>query len=447
MMDAAAAAHILQRTGFGPFPGQVDAAVALKVDSRTFIDAQFDKVLPFEPRLTKAEPWEWSDEPGPQELVDHGPVRILGPDPTGPADFDMDIVRNWWVNRMLNDEAGLHEKMMWTWHGIFTTSGLKASRLNPLFQQLKVLHSHALGNFRDLAYNMVVSGAMLLYLDGNYSSVYGPNENQARELMELFMLGVGTFEQSDVVAASRALSGWQADSGNKAIPDNIVTFVPENGPFEPETILGVSGILSVRDLIDALLEQPTCADFVVGRLWDSIIGGARDEAIISEWAGAFRAADFEIRPLLRQMLNSDAFAAAGRSRPRTALEWYCAAVRAGGVERPVVAGRDLFRLGQCPYFPPSVAGWPYGEVWLSPGQIAARMRQVAKLDVRLDVDVGGDDLVDACLAQCSIVEADEDTRSAVTELDESLVRQSKSTADRGAILIRALLLSPDFALG
>lgn len=449
MIEAGMAAHILGRTGFGPYPGQVAEACETATDAAELVERRVEGTLPFEPRMTQAEPWVWSDEPPPQTLVDKGPVTIDGPDPDDPLAFDQDIVRNWWVNRMLLDEAGLHEKMMWTWHGIFTTSTDKARGLNPLFQQLRVLHRHSLGNFRDLAHEMQVSGAMLMYLDGEGSTIQGPpNENHARELMELFMLGLGTFTQRDVVAVSKVLAGWRPDSGTSPTPDYIVTFFPDSAATEPQTVLGRRGVRDVDDLIEVLLDHEACAPFVVGRLWDSLIGGPRDEGVIARWASSFRSSGYEIAPLVRQMLLSDTFARSARSRPRSAIEWYCASLRALGVRLPAVVARDLFRLGQCPYLPPSPAGWPHGDVWLSPGQSAARMRQVARFEVQVDQSLlDAPDLVAACLDRCSVVAVGGPTRDALGRLDAALAAIPEvPRADRCAAVLRAVLSSPEFSL-
>jgi uncharacterized protein (DUF1800 family) len=365
-------------------------------------------------------------------------------------ELDLRLVRqyrNWWVRRMRADEAGLHEKMTWFWHTHFTTSTLKVPDNNLCWRQLRTLHEHALGNFGDLAKAMNVDGAMLMYLDGDGSKGAAPNENYGRELMELFTLGIGNYRQSDVRSAAKILAGWKVHLNPTALPTALaVTREPDSTYDGRVTIFGRRGKFTPDDLIDIILEQPSCAPFIVRKLWRSFIGGRPDEKLVARWAKSFRRSNFEIAPLVSTILTSEAFAEARLRRARTALEWHCAAIRITGVDVPFAYGLD--DLGQMPYMPPSPAGWPGDSEWLSATQSHARAQFLSLFAFDAMGEVAGEaDIVDALLDRCSLFELDAGTRSALDDLAAELAADPAVDPElRAATVTTAILLSPDFAL-
>ena len=432
-------ARALARVTFGPFPGQVDDALARSLSVEDVIEERAAIRAPFEPRDLAVMP-----RGDGVELVDSGPLRIDGPDP---APYDNPhSYRNWWVQRLMSDDAGLHDRMMWTWHGILTTGAQKIDRINLIWQQLRILNRHALGNLRDLLVEMSVSGATLLYLDGVNSDIKGPpNENYARELMELFTLGRGRFTQTDVVAVAKVLAGWSIDVEHEPLPDNRVWLRTDAALDRPVTVLGVRGVRRVGDLVDVLLRHEACAPFVVGRLWDALIGGPRNRRLVDRWARSFRKSGYEIGPLVRTMVHSRQFLEI--DRPRSGLEWYCSVLRIWGLERRRDIPVDLERLGQSPYLPPNVAGWPNRQAWLSSTHLAARIRLIADLrlpaDVAAAISASNESPVQAALARCSLPSVDAATTAALADLDRKL----SSVTDESHIesLLRVIALTPEFA--
>jgi len=350
--------------------------------------------------------------------------------------------RQWWVDRMLSDDAGLHERMMWFWHGLFTTSWSKVDDTNLCWRQLRTLHEHALGNLGDLAKALTVDGAMLRYLDGQDSIASDPNENYGRELMELFLLGIGNYTQADVVAAARSLAGWRID-----LVDGRVYQEPSWTLSEPVEFLGARRQFDVAGIVDRILQQDASAPFVVGRVWDVFVGGERDTDLMRGWADRFRASGYEIAPLMAEVLHSDAFLNARRTRASTPLEWYLGAIRATGepTERSV---ERLAGLGQEPYLPTSVAGWPIGDEWLNPTQFRSRSNTLATFTFPAADEVGAaESPADAALGRCSLVDASDATRSTVADLAAQLAADPTIDAHgRGTALLAAALLSPEASL-
>jgi uncharacterized protein (DUF1800 family) len=411
-------AHVLARTTFGPYPGQVAAALERAPTAAALVD-----------QLLAAPPLPF-DPPVDIDAANSEDVRLwMG-------------FRQWWVDRMLRDDAGLHERMMWFWHGLFTTSWNKVDDTNLCWRQLRTLHQHALGNLGDLAKALTVDGAMLRYLDGQDSIASDPNENYGRELMELFLLGIGNYTQADVVAAARSLAGWRID-----LVDGRVYQEPSWTLSEPVEFLGDRRQFDVAGIVDRILQQDACAPFVVGRVWDVFVGGERDTDLIRGWADRFRASGYEIAPLMAEVLHSDAFLNARRTRASTPLEWYLGAIRATGepTERSV---ERLAGLGQEPYLPPSVAGWPIGDEWLNPTQFRSRSNTLATFTFPAADEVGAaESPADAALGRCSLVDASDATRSTVADLAAQLAADPTIDAHgRGTALLAAALLSPEASL-
>lgn len=437
----AGVAHVLRRTTFGPFAGAFerigDAEQGAVVDRQLEADP-----VPFTPTATidgSTSPLDIdvADSPQPEgtdaERARLG--RVMG-------------FRPWWVRRMLSDEAGLHEKMMWFWHGHFTTSSEKVDDTTLCWRQLRTLHTHALGNFAELATAMTVDGAMLKYLDGASSVGDAPNENYAREFMELFTLGFGKFRQSDVLAAARVFAGYTVTN-----PGMDVVRVPENCFRGKVTAFGIRRRFTPEQLIEVILDQDDCAPFVVRKLWRDLIGGPPDADRVGEWAREFRRSGYEIAPLLARMLHSAEFAGSAGSRPRTPIEWYCAAMRATGdaaaPERDT--NLELFRLGQSPYLPPSVAGWPDAPAWLSPTQAHARAMLVGRLafpaaQELADALAGPDPsaFMDAVADRCGVAEFGPSSTAALRSLASRL--DGTAPARRAAVVLGAALLTPEMSL-
>lgn len=417
--------HLLRRLTMGTAPGRADEML----DRWGSIDAVRDALitappLPFDP-------------PGPLDS---------GFDDAPDALSDADRLVVWWVDRMRSPDAGVHERMMWTWHTLITTSADKAPNV-ACWRQLRTLHTHALGNFGELLRAMLDDIALFVYLDADGSQRDDPNENLARELLELFTLGRGAYTQADVRAAAHVLAGRSLDWAEGVIVDG-------GEPRQAQTCLGVEGVRDLDDLCGAILDHEACAAHVVRHLWTTFVGGEPDEALTAVWAEELRSSGYEIAPLVSTIASSDAFLSSHLGRPRCGVEWFVAVIAAIGHEG--WSAWDLHLLGQLPYRPPNVAGWPGPARWTSSTTALGRGSWVSGVEIpselaRIGGDVasaGGDALVEAVLDQCSIAEVSRRTRGALRALAAEVLPLDADAdpAPAVAAVLRAAALTPEFSL-
>lgn len=404
--DLAAIAHVLRRTTFGPHPGQVSAYARLGV--RGTIDALLD-----------------------------GPVEKIDASQRASIDFEKyDALPQWWLERMRRPATGVHEKLVWYWHGHFTSSVDKASQ-KLLWVQHRLLREHALGDFRALVRAVVVDGAMLRYLDGDGSRGDAPNENLARELMELFCLGAGNYTEADVRAAARVLAGWRVDDEK-----GEVSFDPEAAYDRPVSFLGVRRRWDVTSLVDAIVDHPACARHVAARLWAFYVGVAPSDDRLDDLARRFRDSGLGIRTLLGAILHSEEFLAARHARPRQPMEWLLATLAVTGPTSREIDLWWLEQLGQMPFRPPNVAGWPLDARWASAAQVLLRTGITTGLELDRSLLDRLAPEPDAVLAHCGIHDASPATRAALSH-----ALGSQTEFDRGLELLLVLATSaPEFTL-
>ena len=412
---AALVAHVLRRLTFGPSEAQV-AHLADGKDPKAAADAAIQWAINSKSRSVL-----------PEKLGDNGSDEAL----------------RGWVDNMRSADAGLHEKMTWFWHGHFATSSDKVGNMALLLAQQKLLRTHALGNFATLLHAIVVDPAMLLYLDASGSSVEAPNENLARELMELFTLGRGNYTEADVKAAALALAGSDVDydTGN-------VTRDPEQSLGGEVKFLGRRGRFDAGDVVNTILAQPVTAEFIASKIHAYLVGVPPSKERVAQLGTVFRNAKHELRPLIEDILHHDDFLRTRMSRPRYPVEWFVAATHAFGTPRE---GEDtdinpwtLEQLDQLPYRPPNVAGWPPGPKWLSASQQLTRGSYAWGVSWRMR-PIEATDLVAATLKRCTIHECSPATRASLH--DAALA--TAGSADALSVsrrLMTVALLSPEFAL-
>ncbi len=289
-------------------------------------------------------------------------------------------LQGWWIEQMLTTKSPFIERMTLFWHGLFTSSIQKTLQPSLLHKQNLTLRQNALGSFRQLLRSMARDPAMLVYLDG-YENIKGqPNENFARELLELFTVGRGQYTQADVKAAARAFTGWgvNPDSGQFQIRADLhdntrIAFLRRTGNFNGD------------DIIDILLEHPKTAERLVERFWLNFVnnGSRPNTKLIQTWANQFRAADYDIKTLLRLVLNSDEFWQASNRGTivKSPIEILVGTVRMANYPRESTQEMvNLCRLlGQQLFDPPTVKGWRGGEHWISTQTLLVRASYLAKV--------------------------------------------------------------------
>jgi uncharacterized protein (DUF1800 family) len=397
----AVVAHVLRRLTFGVHPERLAQFAGSEAG------AVIDQLL--------AEP---PIEPKPPEL--------------GSGD-DYSKLPQWWVDMMARPDAGVHERMVWFWHTMVTSSLAKASPAL-MYRQHTLLRQHALGNFRALMQAVTTDAAMLYWLDGAGNTIESPNENYAREVMELFTLGAGSgYTEADVHAGAAAFAGWWVDGDH----DDKVNFDPDNGPKLPIEFLGKQ-VSSAAEAIDAICDHPACAPHVVDNVYSYLVGQPPTAETRSALAEQFRATSLEIQPLVAAIVRSPDFINHRSNRPRSAVEWFIAFRHLVGAE---LDWGSLVGLGQEPFGPPNVAGWPGPERWISAGAEFAKA-QLA-YDNSFDTEtLDSYDPVSAVLAKAALFEVSDATRTTLQQAADA----TDSRRDRSSLLHALVACSPEFSL-
>ncbi|AQT81291.1 hypothetical protein B1R94_21590 [Mycolicibacterium litorale] len=287
----------------------------------------------------------------------------------------------WWLTRMVQVQEPVHEKLTLLWHNHFATSAAKVKVATYMAAQNQTLRTRKLGDFRDLAYAMLTDAATVMWLDGQTNTAAAPNENLAREFMELFALGHGNgYDEDDVRNGARALTGWVVDR------DGATAFKPHRHDSTTKTVLGVTGDLGAAEFCDAVLAAPKSAEFVVGRLWRQLaIDSPPSDAVTQRLLSAYGPGR-DLRALTVAVLTDREFVAAPAGIVNTPVEWLVGVLRAGKVplDTPRLTASvtgALRTLGQRPFYPPSVGGWPHGPAWLSTSSASTRF-QIAEVLAR-----------------------------------------------------------------
>jgi hypothetical protein len=293
---------------------------------------------------------------------------------------DVGRVQAWWVYRMLLGPDPLTERLTLFWHNHFATGAAKAGMSvkgqNDLFRRF------TRATFGELLNAVVRDPALLLYLDAQANRKGAPNENLARELMELFTLGIGHFTEADVKEAARALTGWTVDQGRFREDDAL----HDGGA---KAILGRKGAWKGGDLLRLLLEHPATADRLAARLCEFFLGeGAADAAAALALANGLRERHLDIGWAVETILRSELFFAEANLGGRVVgpVEYVVGAARAlEQAPSTLVLAEFMANLGQDLFHPPNVGGWPGGRAWLSTRAVIGRANYVAAL-------LGGEDV-------------------------------------------------------
>ena len=280
-------------------------------------------------------------------------------------------LRAWWLREMLLTPSPLTERMTLFWHGHFATSQQKVRASQLMYRQNVLLRREALGNFATLLHAVAKDPAMLVYLDNAGSRRQAPNENFAREVMELFTLGEGRYAEQDVKEAARAFTGWSLDRDS-----GEYTFRRLWHDGGEMTVLGTTGRLDGDEVIDILLARPETARFVAAKLWREFISPRPDVAQTQRLAAVFRDSRYEVKPLLRAILLSDDFWSMENraSLIKSPVDLIVGTLRTFELHpldlRPAVLA--VAALGQNLFSPPNVRGWPGGDAWINSSTLLGR---------------------------------------------------------------------------
>ncbi|MEP7020459.1 MAG: DUF1800 domain-containing protein [Pseudonocardiales bacterium] len=366
-------ARLVRRTGFGASGAEVDAA--LRVGPARFV-ATLLAADPSEDPGAKATPAPHFAAAAP---IGKGADKAAKKQRNKQRKEQLVAATAWWVRRMAAVEQPFGEKLTFGWHNHFATSAKKVKYPTLMLAQNATLRAHGRGDFHTLAYAMLTDAAMLQWLDGQKNTSKAPNENLAREFMELFTLGhANTYTETDVREGARALTGWriQQDGGT-----GVQTRLHDSGR---KTVLGVSGNLDAAAFCDAVLGVPTGPGYLAKRMWGRLVSDTPPSAGVVDRLVAAYGAERDVGAMLSAMLTAPEFAAAQGSIVISPVEWLIGAVRTLRV--PVKTDADTMKLiqvlrglGQVPFYPPSVGGWPSGRAWLSTAAVELRLQAALAL--------------------------------------------------------------------
>ena len=387
------AARVLRRTGFGVTGQQVDAVATQNwpkyVDAALAADPDADPgavatPMPTPPTLRG---------PGKKASVEDRKAfnqKIIG---------QMTELSDWWLRRMVAVQQPVHEKLTLLWHNHFATSAEKVRDAAHMAAQNQKLRTLSLGDFHNLAYAMLTDAAMLRWLDAQTNTAKAPNENLAREFMELFTLGHGDgYTEDDVREGARALTGWIIRPGGDP------TMVPRRHDHTTKTIFGVTRNFDAQGFCDLVLAQPKSPQYVAGRLWQQLASDTPPSPqALDRLVTAYRPGR-NLRALTRAILTDDEFVSSRAAIVNTPVEWLVGVIRALRVPvdtpaRLKTADAALKSLGQRPFYPPDVGGWPHGRVWMSTASADVRMRAATQMARNGDLspveETAADDRIDA----------------------------------------------------
>jgi len=278
-------------------------------------------------------------------------------------------LRGWWFTEMRSTPTPLTERMTLFWHGHFTSSFQPVRWPQLMYRQNLLFRRHALGNYRTLVHEIARDPAMLLYLNNQQNKKSHPNENFARELMELFTLGEGHYSEHDITELARAFTGWQYDPRSGAFD-----FKAGNHDDGDKTLLGRSGKFDGDQAIDVILDQPRAAEFIVEKLWREFVSPAPDAAAVARLAKSFRK-DWNLANLMQQLLDEPAMYLADNrgSLVKSPAEFVVGTTRFLDLDLPAIAATNAIRsMGQQLFNPPNVRGWPGGNAWITSDTLLAR---------------------------------------------------------------------------
>ncbi len=288
------------------------------------------------------------------------------------------LLQVWWVEQMLVTRTPFIERMTLFWHNHFTSSIQKTLQPSLLYQQNLLLRRHAVGNFAELLRAMARDPAMLVYLDGYQNTKDQPNENFARELLELFTIGRGNYRESDVKAAAKAFTGWGVDN-------NTGKFIirPDQHATGSVTFLGKTGNFTGDDILTMLLEHPRTAERLTEKFWLAFVSHRPDPALVRVWAQQLRQSGYDIQKFMGTVLNSEPFWLAYNrgTLVKSPVDLVIGTLRM--LPYPRESSQELLNLcrllGQELFDPPNVKGWTGGDNWITTQTLLVRNAYLSKL--------------------------------------------------------------------
>jgi len=388
------AGHLLERLGFSGTPEEIRHLAALtpeeaidsllnygQVENQAILD--FDESGIFDPGMepfprSRAEAVQWARDTG------HSMGVSIKPDGDRPFQhvvnkyfyylrsnrLESHRLAEYWAQRILRTHRPFEEKIALFWHGHFATSDDKVRDYRKMAGQIQLFREHGTGNFRDLVLAVAQDPAMLVFLDAGENIKGRPNENFAREILELFTMGIGNYTEKDIREAARAFTGWTNDG---------LTFVidAELHDEDVKTFLGQTGNFDGTEIVDIVMSHDSTARFITEKLYRYFVSADVSAQRVEHLATLLRASDYELKPLLKEMFIARDFYAshAFSSQIKSPVQLVLSTYRKLGVT--TLPGVPDFNeataaLGQKLFYPPNVAGWEGGRSWITPATLVER---------------------------------------------------------------------------
>jgi uncharacterized protein (DUF1800 family) len=423
------AAHLLRRSGFASERADVDELMG----AASWAEA-VDRVLDTTGNPPDTIPAIVADRDAPQGTAGVAAIR-------------------YWLERMVTTPTPIVERVAWFWHGILTSS---LGDSLPLFvhRQIQTWRALGLGDIHALMQAMAKDPAMLQYLDNADSTKASPNENFARELMELFTMGNFTFTEADVAAMARAWTGHSLAYGA-----GTYIFRANQHDTGQKTLFGITRNWDGPEALTEIVrgsKQPVCARYLAGRIWSSFAAPNPPAGLLDELAAALIGHDMEMAPFLRTVFLRPEFRQASTriALVRSPVEWEVAIFRHTGIALDALDLEDIQRqLGQVPLLPPNVSGWRQNRAWISSSALWAKGQLAGRLQAALQAEGTFADL-DVLTTPAAVAEAlarfgvDEPAAATKAKLEafvageRSAGRASTASSTLGALVT----LTPDFQL-
>ena len=332
----------------------------------------------------------------PETQPDYDELTFFRYHPTADVMYVPNHAKLNWLYRMTHSQRYLQEKMALFWHYVFATGDLKVGNPYAMHTQIEMFRTHGMGNYRTLLIELAKDPAMIFWLDNQENHKRAPNENWGRELLELFSLGVGHYTEKDVFECARAFTGWTfTNKMHRRFGPNPWKFVyrPEDHDNGEKTFLGHTGNFNGEDIIDIILKQPACPAFITRHLYNFFVADEpevpkwtneppRDPEAIKYLSEVFVESNYEIKPVLRALFNSDSFKNAIYQKIKSPVEVIVGTLKLTGdmngpdprwgevAQAPTTMGQDVLN-------PPSVEGWHTGKEWINSGAFISRVNFVA----------------------------------------------------------------------
>jgi uncharacterized protein (DUF1800 family) len=374
------AAHLLRRAGFGGSPADVERFAALSPGAAVEALIRFPD-SPAQSGLPALE-----TPPIPPRGIYRGFAEGMAADPdvaearkafqmeaAGVRRRNLIALQTWWLERMIASPAPLQEKLTLFWHGHFTSSPEKGTTAQELLAQNQLFREYALGNIRSLTLHVSQDPAMLRYLDNNVNVKAHPNENYARELMELFTLGIGNYTEDDVRESARAFTGWTF----RRQFDGTGTFYANADAHDngSKTFLGRTGNFDGSDIITIIFTQPAAAKYFAAKLLAFFVYDDPEPQLIDQVADLLVRKNFELRPVMSALLRSNVFFSdrAYRALVKSPVDFVVGTHQLFGVAEVTLPELGNLRaMGQVLFYPPNVKGWDGGKAWINSATVLTR---------------------------------------------------------------------------